>query len=38
MRSKVDAILEKVSRDGIGSLSASEKKILDDASRRNRGE
>jgi len=38
MRSKVDAILEKVSREGIGSLSAAEKKILDDASRRGRGE
>ena len=38
MRAKVDAILEKVSREGIGSLSASEKKILDDASRRGRGE
>ena len=37
-REKVDAILEKVSREGIGSLSATEKKILDDASRRGRGE
>jgi Zn-dependent protease len=37
-RAKVDAILDKVSREGIGSLSASEKKILDDASRRGRGE
>jgi Zn-dependent protease len=37
-RQKVDAILEKVSREGIGSLSPSEKKILDDASRRGRGE
>jgi Zn-dependent protease len=36
-REKVDAILEKVSREGIGSLSAAEKKILDDASRRGRG-
>lgn len=37
-RARVDAVLEKVSREGIGSLSAAEKKILDDASRRNRGE
>lgn len=37
-RAQVDAILEKVSREGIGSLSPAEKKILDDASRRNRGE
>jgi len=37
-RAKVDAILDKVSREGIGSLSAAEKKILDDASRRSRGE
>ncbi|MBI3857891.1 MAG: hypothetical protein HY293_19610 [Planctomycetes bacterium] len=37
-RSKVDAILDKVSRQGIGSLSAAEKKILDDASRRKPGE
>jgi Zn-dependent protease len=38
MRTKVDAVLDKVSREGIGSLSAAEKKILDDASRRGRGE
>jgi Zn-dependent protease len=38
MRAKVDAVLEKVSREGIGSLSAAEKKILDDASRRGRSE
>lgn len=37
-RARVDAVLEKVSREGIGSLSAAEKKILDDASRRGRGE
>jgi stage IV sporulation protein FB len=37
-RAKVDAILEKVSREGIGSLSSAEKKILDDASRRRRSE
>ena len=37
-RAKVDEILDKVSREGIGSLSAAEKKILDDASRRGRGE
>jgi Zn-dependent protease len=38
LRAEVDAVLEKVSREGIGSLSAAEKKILDDASRRGRGE
>jgi Zn-dependent protease len=38
LRSKVDAVLDKVSREGIGSLSPAEKKILDDASRRGRGE
>jgi Zn-dependent protease len=38
MRAKVDAILDKVSREGLGSLSPAEKKILDDASRRGRGE
>jgi Zn-dependent protease len=37
-RARVDIVLEKVSREGIGSLSAAEKKILDDASRRGRGE
>jgi Zn-dependent protease len=37
MKAKVDAVLDKVSREGIGSLSAAEKKILDDASRRGRG-
>ncbi len=37
-RAQVDAILDKVSREGIGSLSPAEKKILDDASRRGRGE
>jgi hypothetical protein len=36
-RAKVDAVLDKVTREGIGSLSAAEKKILDDASRRGRG-
>jgi Zn-dependent protease len=37
-RASVDTILEKVSREGIGSLTSEEKRILDDASRRNRGE
>jgi hypothetical protein len=37
-RARVDEILDKVSREGIGSLSAAEKKILDDASRQRRGE
>jgi Zn-dependent protease len=36
-REKVDTILEKVSREGIGSLTSSEKKQLNDASRRSRG-
>ncbi len=34
LRGRVDAILEKVSREGIGSLSADERRILDEASRR----
>lgn len=38
LRQKVDDVLAKVSRDGIGSLSADEKRILDEASRRSRGE
>jgi Zn-dependent protease len=37
-RARVDAVLEKVSREGIGSLTSDEKRILDEASRRNRGE
>jgi len=37
LRSKVDAVLEKVSREGIASLSADEKRILDEASKRSRG-
>jgi Zn-dependent protease len=37
-RQEVDAILEKVSRQGIGSLTPAERKILDRASRRGRGE
>ena len=36
LKAEVDAVLDKVSREGIGSLSAAEKKILDDASRRGR--
>ncbi len=35
---KVDAILAKVSREGIGSLTPEERRILDRASRRGRGE
>jgi Zn-dependent protease len=37
-RARVDAVLEKVSREGIGSLTADERRILDDASRRGRGQ
>jgi len=37
-RARVDAVLEKVSREGIGSLTADERRILDEASRRGRGE
>jgi hypothetical protein len=37
-RERVDEVLAKVSREGIGSLSADEKRILDEASRRSRGE
>lgn len=33
---RLDAILEKISREGMGSLSAAEKKVLDEASRRAR--
>jgi Zn-dependent protease len=36
LRERVDTILEKVSREGIGSLSAAERRILDEASRRSR--
>ncbi len=38
LRDRVDSVLEKVSREGIGSLSPGEKDILDRASRRNRGD
>lgn len=38
LREKVDAILEKVSREGIGSLTPGERRILDEASRRRRGD
>jgi Zn-dependent protease len=38
LRSRVDEVLEKVSREGLGSLSADEKRILEEASRRSRGE
>jgi Zn-dependent protease len=37
LRDRVDAVLDKVSREGIGSLTAEERRILDDASRRTRG-
>ena len=37
LRVDVDAVLDKVSREGIGSLSPQEKNILDEASRRRRG-
>jgi Zn-dependent protease len=37
-RAQVDAVLEKVSREGIGSLTSDEKRVLDEASRRNRGD
>ncbi|HLY09982.1 MAG TPA: site-2 protease family protein [Planctomycetota bacterium] len=37
-RARVDAVLEKVSREGIGSLTSDEKRILDEASRRSRGD
>jgi hypothetical protein len=37
-RDQVDEVLDKVSREGIGSLTAEEKRILDEASRRGRGE
>ena len=35
-RARVDAILDKVSREGIGSLTPEEKRVLDEASRRGR--
>jgi len=37
-RDRVDEVLDKVSREGIGSLTLEERKILDDASRRGRGD
>lgn len=37
-REQVDAILEKVSREGIGSLNSRERRILQDASRQGHGE
>jgi Zn-dependent protease len=37
LRSKVDAVLDKVSREGIESLSPEERRILDEASKRSRG-
>jgi Zn-dependent protease len=38
LRGRVDSVLEKVSREGIGSLTPDEKRILDEASKRSRGE
>jgi len=38
LREEVDAILDKVSRVGLGGLTAHEKRILDEASKRSRGE
>jgi hypothetical protein len=37
-RAEVDAVLEKVSREGIGSLSPAERAVLEEASRRSRHE
>ena len=37
-RVRVDEVLDKVSREGIGSLTPEERRILDEASRRGRGE
>jgi hypothetical protein len=37
-RARVDEVLDKVSREGIGSLTSAEKQVLDDASRRGRGD
>jgi len=36
-RDRVDEVLDKVSREGIGSLTPEERRILDEASRRGRG-
>jgi Zn-dependent protease len=38
LRDRVDQVLEKVSREGIGSLSSEERRILEEASKRSRGE
>ena len=38
MSEQVDAVLEKVSREGMGSLTPSERKVLDKASKRSRGD
>jgi Zn-dependent protease len=38
LKLKVDAVLEKVSREGIGSLTPEERRVLDDASKKLRGE
>jgi len=37
-RDRVDEVLDKVSREGIGSLTLEERRILDEASRRGRGD
>lgn len=37
LRERVDLVLEKVSREGIGSLTHEERRILEEASRRSRG-
>ena len=38
LRERVDLVLDKVSREGIGSLTPDEKRILEEASKRSRGE
>jgi Zn-dependent protease len=38
LRDRVDAVLDKVSREGIGSLTAEERRVLDEASRRGRND
>lgn len=37
LRERVDLVLEKVSREGIGSLTSEERRVLEEASRRSRG-
>ena len=38
MSEKVDVLLEKINREGMGSLTDAEKKTLEKASKRSRGE